>query len=118
MKSASLTKNLQYNDKKPAVEVLMDTESSKEIRILLKEGQVMKEHKTPYPIVVEVFEGSIAFGVNREVHHLETGDLVFLEGNVPHDLKAGKDSTIRLSLSKADSAERVRDVAGRSEEEI
>lgn len=114
MKSASLTKDLEYNENKPAVKVLMDTDSSREIRIAMKEGQVMKEHKTPFPIVVEIFEGRIVFGVNGETHELEKGDLVHLEGNVPHDLKAEEDSIVRLTLSKADTAERVKDVANTS----
>ncbi|MGY5850031.1 cupin domain-containing protein [Salegentibacter sp. F14] len=114
MKSASLTKNLSYNDEKPVVEILLDTNSSKEIRIVMKKGQVMKEHKTSYPIMVEIFEGSISFGVNGKILNLEKGDLVSLEASIPHDLKAEEDSTIRLSLSKADSIERVKKVAQES----
>ncbi|PRX43813.1 cupin domain-containing protein [Salegentibacter salegens] len=114
MKNASLTKDLEYNGGKPAVKVLMDTSSSREIRIVMRKGQVMKEHKTPFPIVVEIFEGEITFGVNRETHTLVKGDLVYLEGNVPHDLKAEKNSTVRLTLSKSDTAERVKEVADSS----
>lgn len=86
MKTASLLKNLSFNDKKPAVQVLMETDSSKEIRIAMKKGQEMKEHKTPFPIVVELFEGSISFGVNGEMYPVKKGDILSLEGNVPHDL--------------------------------
>ncbi|SHG41010.1 Cupin domain protein [Salegentibacter echinorum] len=111
MITASLTDNVEYNEKRPAIKVLLDTETGKEIRIAFKEGQVMKEHKTPFPIVVEIFEGSIDFGVNGEVHTVYKGDLLSLEGNVPHDLKALKDSIVRLSLNKADTAKRVEDVA-------
>ncbi|CAM3312439.1 cupin domain-containing protein [Aequorivita lipolytica] len=114
MKTASLVKNLQYNETKPTIQVLIDTEAGKEIRITFKEGQVMKEHKTPFPIVVEIFEGAIDFGVNGEIHNLKKGDLVALEGGIPHDLKALETSTVRLSLNKADSAKRVEDVANNS----
>jgi len=111
MITASLTNNVEYNESRPAIKVLLDTETGKEIRIAFKEGQVMKEHKTPFPIVVEIFEGSIDFGVNGEVHTVNKGDLLTLEGNVPHDLTALKDSIVRLSLNKADTAKRVEDVA-------
>lgn len=114
MKTASLVKDLEYNDTKPAVQVLFNTDSSKEIRIALKKGQVMKEHKTPYPIVVELFEGNITFGVKGESHNLVKGDLASLEGDVPHDLKAEEDSIVRLTISKMDTADRVRDVADSS----
>src|SRR5690606_27701511 len=114
MKVASLINNLQYNESRPTIQVLFETEVGKEIRIAFKEGQVMKEHKTPFPIVIEIFEGAIDFGVNGIIHNLKKGDMVALEGGVPHDLKALETSTVRLSLNKADSAKRVEDVAKNS----
>lgn len=114
MKTASLIKNLIFNDQRPAVQVMMDTDSSKEIRIAMKKGQVMKEHKTPYPIVVELFDGVISFGVNGEVHEIKKGDMLALKGNVSHDLQAKEDSIVRLSLSKLDTVERVEGVARNS----
>lgn len=110
MKLASLVNDLQYNDSRPTIQVLLDSDAGKEIRIAFKKDQVMKEHKTPFPIVVEVFEGAINFGVNGEVHSLKKGDLISLEGGVPHDLLALETSTVRLSLNKGDSARRVKDV--------
>lgn len=110
MKLASLTDNLEYHESRPTIQVLLDTETGKEIRIAFKEGHVMKEHKTPFPIVVEIFEGAIDFGVNGIVHNLKRGDLIALEGGVPHDLTAMETSVVRLSLNKADSAKRVEDV--------
>lgn len=114
MKIASLSNDIEYNDKNPNIKVLLDTDSGKEIRIVFKKGQVMKKHQTPFPIVVEIFEGSIEFGVNEEVHVVKKGDLLALEATVPHDLTALEDSIVRLSLNKADSAKRVEDVAKKS----
>ena len=75
----------------------------------------MKKHRTPFPIVVEIFEGGIDFGVNGNVHALQKGDLIALDGGVPHDLKATQDSIVRLSLNRGDTAKRVEDVAKKSE---
>ena len=110
MRIASLIKDLVYNDKKPSISILIETEVSKEIRIVFKEGQQMREHKTPFPIVVEVFKGAIDFGVNGEKQHLVVGSLIALDGNIPHDLTALKDSIVRLSLSKKDDLERVKNI--------
>lgn len=110
MKTASLTKALTYSDSKPKIDVLMETETSKEIRIAFKKGHIMKEHKTPFPIVVEVFKGSIDFGVNGVKYHLSEGNLIALEGDIPHDLKANKDSIVRLTLSKKDNVKRVQNI--------
>lgn len=107
MNTASLIKDLEYKENKPAVSILLETKQSKEIRIALRAGQIMKEHKTPYPIVVEIFEGKIDFGVQGELLHLAKGDLIALDGGVPHDLTALENSIVRLTLSKADSLKRV-----------
>ena len=110
MNTASLVENITYEENKPAVTVLLKTKTSKEIRIVMKQGQSMKEHKAPYPIVIEVFEGSIDFGVNGEKQLLKKGDLIALDENVPHDLACISDCIIRLSLSVFDSVERVNNV--------
>ena len=110
MNTASLIENVAYDENKPAVTVLLKTKTSKEIRIVMKQGQSMKEHKAPYPIVIEIFEGSIDFGVKGEKQILKKGDLIALDENVPHDLTCISDCIIRLSLSIFDSVERVNNV--------
>lgn len=107
MKKSSLSKNITYNESKPSINVLFETETTKEIRIVFNKGQLMKEHKTSFPITIEIFEGAIDFGVNGIVHKLVTGDLVSLDANIPHDLVAIQDSIVRLTLSKFDTVERV-----------
>ncbi|AXX86818.1 cupin domain-containing protein [Malaciobacter marinus] len=109
MNKYNILENLEYKDK-VAITVMFESEFSKEIRIVFKQDQVMKEHKTSYPITVEIFEGEILFGVNGKTHTLTRGDIVSLEANVPHDLKANKNSIVRLSLSKKDSINRVKGV--------
>lgn len=119
MKTASLVKEIKYHEARPTIQVMLDTASGKEIRIAFKADQEMKRHQTPFPIVVEIFEGVIDFGVNDEKRViLEKGDLVALEGGVPHDLIAKTDSIVRLSLNKADSANRVESVAEKSKKKV
>jgi quercetin dioxygenase-like cupin family protein len=111
MEMKSFNDELVFNDKKVAIKVILESLFSKEIRILLKEGQVMKEHKTPFPIVVHILEGVIDFGVKGVIHTFKKNDMIALEGNTPHDLTAKEDSIVRLTLSKLDKAERVEKVA-------
>ena len=110
MKSASLRRELQYKGDKVPINVMMETETSKEISILFRKGQAMKEHKAGFPITVEIHQGSITFGVNGEKMILQAGDLISLDANVPHDLHAEEDSIVRLTLSKLDTVERVKKV--------
>lgn len=110
MKIASFTQDVMYHETRPTIQVLLDTDAGKEIRIAFKKGQVMKEHQTPFPIVVQVFEGAIDFGVKGEIQELKRGDMIALAGGVPHDLTAMDDSIVRLSLSTADSVKRVKKI--------
>src|SRR5699024_8357543 len=115
MKTASLGGEISYQETRPTLQVLLDTASCKEIRIAFKKNQEMKRHQTPFPIVVEVFEGVIDFGLDDKKRlTLNKGDLIALDGGVPHDLIAKEDSIVRLSLNKADSAKRVKKVAQKS----
>ena len=114
MQKISFTENLEFNDHKIVTKVLLETSFSKEIRILLKEGQQMKEHKAPFPIIVHIIQGTIDFGVQGTLHKLKQGDIITLDVNVPHDLLALSDSIVRLTLSKQDAAERVEKVVADS----
>lgn len=107
MQLASITKDIEYGENRPAIKVLLDSDAGKEIRIAFRKAQEMKEHKAGFPIVVAVFEGCIRFGVKGETYTLNRGDMITLDANVPHNLYAIEDSIVRLSLNKADSATRV-----------
>lgn len=109
MKVSSFNENIEFADK-ITTKVILESSFSKEIRILLKKGQVMKEHQTPFPIVVQVLQGSIDFGVGGTKQLLTAGGIITLEGNTPHDLTAKADSVVRLTLSKLDKVERVKNV--------
>ena len=67
MKKSSLSENITYNSNKATISVLFETETTKEIRIVMKKNQVMKEHKTSFPITFEIFEGAINFGVDGTI---------------------------------------------------
>lgn len=111
MTLSNIYQDLTYAENKPVITVLFETDFTKEIRIAMQEGTLMKEHKTSYPIVVQILEGNIDFGIEQKVKHLRKGDLIALDGNVPHDLKANQNSIIRLTLTKYDSAKRVKNIA-------
>lgn len=110
MKVQSFSADTEHEGDKIKIQVILESTFSKEIRILFKEGQIMKEHKAPFPIIVHILEGAINFGVEGETHSLKQGDIITLEANVPHDLHAKENSTVRLTLSKGDTVDRVNQV--------
>lgn len=110
MNKTSILANIQYGENKPDIKLLFESDATKEIRIVFRKGQLMKEHKTGFPITVEIFEGAIDFGVEGNLHKLVKGDIVALPAGVPHDLLAAADSIVRLTLSKSDTVQRVKSV--------
>lgn len=114
MKNNFFNNDLTFTEDRVKVSVILETSFSKEIRIAFKKGQTLKEHKTAFPIVVHLLEGSIDFGIKSEKQLLKKGDILTLDANVPHDLLAHEESIVRLTLSKYDSVERVREVSKNS----
>lgn len=110
MNKASFAEDVEFNDQKVRSQVVLETSFSKEIRILLKKGQAMREHKAPFPIIVHLLVGKIDFGIEGKITVLAKGAILTLAGNVAHNLYAHEDSIVRLTLSKQDRAERVEDV--------
>ncbi|ELG8507135.1 cupin domain-containing protein [Campylobacter jejuni] len=96
-----------FSPKEVKINVLIDDEHSKEIQILLAKDSVMKEHKAPFAIRVQVLSGKIWFEVEKEKFELNALDMISLEANVAHSLGGLENSIIRLSLNKSDSVQRV-----------
>jgi quercetin dioxygenase-like cupin family protein len=105
--TASFYEDLEFSDKAVVITPMLNSSFGKEIRIAFKQGQVMKEHQTKFPITVMTLRGCITFSVGSEKHILHAGSVIALEGNVMHELKATEESVVRLSLHKSDTVERV-----------
>tara|TARA_B110000046_G_scaffold144598_1_gene151701 strand:- start:729 stop:1070 length:342 start_codon:yes stop_codon:yes gene_type:complete len=112
MKKSSFSDAIYFGEKGIKAEVILESSFTKEIRIMLKKGCVMKEHKTPYTILVHLLKGNLDFTMGSEMHGLVEGDILTLEGNVVHELAATEDSMVRLTLSKLDKIERVKSLEG------
>lgn len=110
MNTASFYDHLEFSDKSVKITAMLTSDSGKEIRIAFKKGQVMKEHKTVFPITVMTMRGCIEFTVGSNMVVLNAGDVIALEGSVVHELKAMEESVVRLSLNKSDTVDRVKDV--------
>lgn len=105
--TTSFLQNLEFSDKQVTITPMLESDFGKEIRIAFKEGQVMKEHKTKFPITVMTVQGSIEFGMLGEVITLQAGDVIAVDANIMHELKATQESVVRLSLHKSDTVTRV-----------
>ena len=107
---ASFTADIAFGDTQPVITPLVTNDYTKEIRIVFREGQSMKAHKTSFPITVMIVSGEIDFGVEGQRMIFGAGDVIAVEPNVIHDLHALEDSIVRLSLHKNDNVARVNGV--------
>lgn len=98
MEIVSFYDDVEFGEKKPALKVLLKTPFVNEVRIAFQKGQEMKEHKAAHPIVVQVLEGEIDFGVSSDRVLLKKGMAITLEPNILHDLIANEQSIVRLSI--------------------
>ena len=106
----SFKNEVEFDATRVKTKVLVETSFSKEIQILMSVGQLMKEHQTPYPILIHLLDGNIDLGVQGKIISMKVGDIIALEGDIPHDLTAKENAIIRLTLSKHDKVERLKEV--------
>ena len=106
----SFKNEIEFDATRVKTKVLIETSFSKEIQILMSTGQVMKEHQTPFPILIHLLDGNIELGVQGKIISMKVGDIIALEGDIPHDLTAKENAIIRLTLSKHDKVERLKEV--------
>jgi len=69
------------------------------IRIVLPAGKSMPEHRVPGEITVQCVKGQLEFSAQGESQIMSAGDMLYLEGDVPHALLALEDSTALLTIS-------------------
>jgi len=106
----SFKNEVEFDATRVKTKVLIETSFSKEIQILMSVGQVMKEHQTPFPILIHLLDGNIDLGVQGKIISMKVGDIIALEGDIKHDLTAKENAIIRLTLSKHDKVERLKEV--------
>lgn len=62
----------------------------------LKAGQELTNHTAPFEVMVNVLEGEIDFTMNNYTTTMIGNNFILMGANVPHSVKANKDSKIML----------------------
>lgn len=78
---------------------IFKSETLRIVLIGLRENAELKPHKANGVISVQVLEGKIAFTAEQQNVHLEKGQMIALQENVTHSVKALKESFFLLTLS-------------------
>lgn len=71
------------------------------IRLTFAAGQIMREHSTNSPLIVQVLAGRIAFRIAGDEIAMPEGAIMHVEPNEKHELEALTDAHVLLTLSLA-----------------
>ncbi|MGO3148391.1 MAG: cupin domain-containing protein [Leucobacter sp.] len=69
------------------------------IRLTFAAGQIMREHSTNAPLMVQILEGTIVFRIAGEELTMPAGAIVHVEPDAKHELEALTDAHVLLTLS-------------------
>lgn len=80
---------------------LLKTPSLQLMRIVLPQGRSLPEHHVPGALTVHCLEGEVIVTTPQRDCPLQAGQLVMLEGGVPHALQAVQDSSLLVTVLHA-----------------
>ncbi len=75
------------------------------MRMVLFAGKKIAAHHVSGPITIHCLEGEVDVGVESERKILRAGDLLYLAGNVKHDLIALTDAALLVSVVLLNAAD-------------
>lgn len=78
--------------------VLLDTESTKVVRMVLMADKTLAEHKAPGELLIHCIEGQVEFSTLGKTIVLEPGQLLHLPNREPHAVRAIEDSAFLLTI--------------------
>ena len=99
MQKVSFLKELYFSDK-PQITLMYESSVSKEIRICMGKGNIMKEHKAPGAISIMLLKGKLVLGSQGDEISMEEGEMVSFEPQVPHSLEAIRITSYNVCYTK------------------
>jgi quercetin dioxygenase-like cupin family protein len=82
---------------------LLRTENMRVVLFGFSAGQELTEHTSTQHALVQVLSGECDFSLGDTWHHLKAGDLLHMPPNLRHAVKATKQFSMLLTLSKPEA---------------
>ncbi|TVS15024.1 MAG: cupin domain-containing protein [Planctomycetaceae bacterium] len=77
---------------------LFKTDAMEVIRLVLRAGKRIAEHKTPGEIMVQCLEGHVRFTAGGKTQEMTAGEMLYLSGAEPHAVDAVEDSSVLVTI--------------------
>lgn len=94
MQIHNLLELVTFDDKKYSPKVLMNRPGYRLVLLNLRRGQGIPEHATKEMVTVYAISGHVTFYEDKSPAELRAGEVLFIDGGVPHALEAHEDSTL------------------------
>jgi len=79
---------------------LLRTPNSRAVLFGFAEGQELTEHTSTQHALIQILSGECEFSLAGQARTLKQGDLLYLPPHLPHAVKATKQFSMLLTLSK------------------
>ena len=79
---------------------LLRTTNGRQVLFGFAEGQELTEHTSTQHAVIQILTGECEFSLAGKPHALKSGDLLYMPPNLPHAVRATKQFSMLLTLSK------------------
>ncbi|MFL6303861.1 MAG: cupin domain-containing protein, partial [Candidatus Sulfotelmatobacter sp.] len=94
MQIHKLRELIEFDDKRFSPRVLMNRPGYRLVLLNLRRGQSIPEHATKEMVTVYAISGHITFYEAQSPFELRAGEVLFIEGGVPHAVQAHEDSAL------------------------
>lgn len=79
---------------------IYETDSQVVTHLNIRANEEIPSHKSTMNVIVVIYEGEVEFTENEDTYNIKPGDIVQMNPNTPHSLKAIIDS--KLMVIKSD----------------
>jgi quercetin dioxygenase-like cupin family protein len=101
-KILSLTAETQFAPNGIVSRTLLRTATSRTVLFGFSEGQELTEHTSTHHAMIQILSGECEFSLAGKPHFLKTDDMLYMPPNLPHAVKATKQFSMLLTLSKTE----------------
>ena len=101
-KILSLPAETQFAPNGIVSRTLLRTPNCRVVLFGFAEGQELTEHTSTQHAVIQILTGECEFSLAGKPHALKAGDLLYMPPNLAHAVRATKEFSMLLTLSKPD----------------
>ena len=103
-KIISLAQETQFAPNGIVSRTLLRTPTMRVVLFGFAEGQELTEHTSTQQALVQILSGECEFSLSGKPHNLKAGGLVYMPPHLPHAVRATKQFSMLLTLSKPEIA--------------